>query len=189
MKTLTLHQPWATLVALGAKQIETRSWPTRHRGLLAIHAAKNTPPDALAHADQEPFQSTLAQARFLGSRALPAGAIVAIANLAAVHDIILDNMILLVDNAHIPIIGFPKQPELSFGDYTPGRHAWLLPQVIAHPHPNPPRGRQRLWEWSSPTCPICDEWLGLPNSGLCQHCHDTNFNPSILPIRVLKQDT
>jgi hypothetical protein len=34
MKALTLHQPWATLVALGAKQIETRSWPTRHRGLV-----------------------------------------------------------------------------------------------------------------------------------------------------------
>jgi hypothetical protein len=38
MKGLTLTQPWATLVAIGAKRIETRSWPTRYRGLLAIHA-------------------------------------------------------------------------------------------------------------------------------------------------------
>lgn len=26
MKALTLHQPWASLVAVGAKKIETRSW-------------------------------------------------------------------------------------------------------------------------------------------------------------------
>ena len=26
MKALTLTQPWATLVAMAAKQVETRSW-------------------------------------------------------------------------------------------------------------------------------------------------------------------
>lgn len=40
MKAITLTQPWATLVAIGAKRIETRSWATRYRGPLAIHAAK-----------------------------------------------------------------------------------------------------------------------------------------------------
>src|SRR5260370_42620635 len=30
-------QPWATLIALGAKRIETRSWSTPYRGPLAIH--------------------------------------------------------------------------------------------------------------------------------------------------------
>jgi len=39
VKTLTLSQRWATLVALGAKRIETRSWRTSYRGPLAIHAA------------------------------------------------------------------------------------------------------------------------------------------------------
>lgn len=38
MKVLTLHQPWASLVALGVKTIETRSWSTSYRGPLAIHA-------------------------------------------------------------------------------------------------------------------------------------------------------
>lgn len=38
MKALTLHQPWATLVAIGAKTVETRGWATKHRGPLAIHA-------------------------------------------------------------------------------------------------------------------------------------------------------
>jgi hypothetical protein len=46
MKALTLTQPWATLVAIGAKRIETRSWSTSYRGPLAIHAAKGFPWDA-----------------------------------------------------------------------------------------------------------------------------------------------
>ena len=39
VKVLTLTQPWATLVAIGAKKIETRSWSASYRGPLAIHAA------------------------------------------------------------------------------------------------------------------------------------------------------
>jgi hypothetical protein len=38
MRCLTLTQPWATLVAVGAKQVETRNWSTRYRGRLAIHS-------------------------------------------------------------------------------------------------------------------------------------------------------
>jgi hypothetical protein len=45
MKALSLIQPWASLIVLGEKRIETRSWPTRHRGHLAIHANKNLPDD------------------------------------------------------------------------------------------------------------------------------------------------
>lgn len=44
MRALTLHQPWATLVAIGAKRIETRSWHTAYRGLVAIHAGRHRPP-------------------------------------------------------------------------------------------------------------------------------------------------
>ncbi len=28
MKAITIHQPWATLIALGEKRFETRSWGT-----------------------------------------------------------------------------------------------------------------------------------------------------------------
>jgi activating signal cointegrator 1 len=43
MKALSITQPWASLVAIGAKQIETRSWSTRYRGRVAIHAAASFP--------------------------------------------------------------------------------------------------------------------------------------------------
>jgi activating signal cointegrator 1 len=39
MKAISLLQPWATLVVMGVKTIETRSWQTPHRGELLIHAS------------------------------------------------------------------------------------------------------------------------------------------------------
>lgn len=39
MKALTLWQPYSQAIAIGLKQFETRSWATKHRGLLAIHCS------------------------------------------------------------------------------------------------------------------------------------------------------
>ena len=38
MKVLTVKQPWATLIAKGYKEYEFRSWKTKYRGELLIHA-------------------------------------------------------------------------------------------------------------------------------------------------------
>jgi activating signal cointegrator 1 len=40
IRVLSLHQPWAACMAAGLKKIETRSWGTKYRGLVAIHAAR-----------------------------------------------------------------------------------------------------------------------------------------------------
>ena len=40
MKTLTIKQPWATLIMQGYKRFEFRSWQTKYRGDLLIHAGK-----------------------------------------------------------------------------------------------------------------------------------------------------
>jgi hypothetical protein len=37
--------------------------------------------------------------------------------------------------------------EKAFGDYTPGRYAWLLADVRRLPEPIPARGALGLWEW------------------------------------------
>jgi len=39
MKAITLDQPFASLVSIGVKTIETVSWTTDYRGPLAIHSA------------------------------------------------------------------------------------------------------------------------------------------------------
>jgi hypothetical protein len=34
-----------------------------------------------------------------------------------------------------------------YGDYSPGRFAWLLADIKPLPEPIPARGRQGLWQW------------------------------------------
>ena len=40
MKVLTIKQPYATLIAEGIKEYEFRTWKTKYRGELLIHAGK-----------------------------------------------------------------------------------------------------------------------------------------------------
>lgn len=40
MKALSIKQPWASLIALGLKDVENRTWPTHYRGRILIHASK-----------------------------------------------------------------------------------------------------------------------------------------------------
>ena len=40
MKVLTIKQPWASLIIQGYKRFEFRSWQTKYRGELLIHAGK-----------------------------------------------------------------------------------------------------------------------------------------------------
>ncbi|MEZ7793182.1 ASCH domain-containing protein [Niallia circulans] len=44
-----MRQPWATLIALGGKEFETRSWQTKYLGKLAIHAGKSVDKEAWHH--------------------------------------------------------------------------------------------------------------------------------------------
>jgi hypothetical protein len=51
----------------------------------------------------------------------------------------------------VPILGRiwlqPNEPERSFGDYTPGKWAWLLANVRPLDKPRPARGVSGLWDW------------------------------------------
>lgn len=38
MKTITVKQPWASLIVAGIKDIENRTWKTNFRGRVLIHA-------------------------------------------------------------------------------------------------------------------------------------------------------
>ena len=47
MKAISLHQPWASMIASGEKTIETRNWPTSYRGELLIVSTKKPVVDDL----------------------------------------------------------------------------------------------------------------------------------------------
>ena len=159
MKGLTLTQPYATLVAIGAKKIETRSWSPSYRGPLAIHAGAGLGPvgGKLAFVDlclTEPFHDALLAAGVRRATTLPFGAVVAVVDLVDCCPIVLPK--LLGDGAkkgeylEIGQRGYTQRhevrgAELAFGDYTPGRSAWLLAEIRALPQPIPCRGALGLW--------------------------------------------
>lgn len=47
MKVITLKQPWATLIALGYKKYEFRSWNFKYRGEILIHAGLGVDKEAM----------------------------------------------------------------------------------------------------------------------------------------------
>lgn len=148
MKVLTLTQPWATLVAIGAKHIETRSWATSYRGPLAIRAAKGASSIGWPQINHicrhtEPFKSVLQLDRH-PAEALPIGAIVAVCELKGC--IRIEEGLLSYQN---PGVGWwiITEQERAFGDYTPGRYAWLLADIRALPDPIPAKGKLGLWNY------------------------------------------
>ena len=48
MKVITIKQPWATLIAKGYKEYEFRTWKTKYRGEILIHAGKGIDKKAMA---------------------------------------------------------------------------------------------------------------------------------------------
>ena len=143
MKALTLIQPWATLIALGEKKIETRSWRTLYRGKIAIHAGKKIDKEVC---NQEPFKSILAAHGYTANN-LPTGCIVAVCNLIDCCQIFydkVDDVNRLMDYDCTKIQG----NEFAFGDYTSGRYGWKLSDIKILAEPIPAKGSLRLWEWS-----------------------------------------
>ncbi len=150
MRTLTLWQPWASLIAIGAKRIETRSWSTSYRGQLAIHAAKKWDADLANIATSEPFLSTLAKAGIdseegISRGGLPRGAIVCVCRLVDVCRIHRDCLEGITADFKWPL---PEEPERSFGDYTPGRCAWILDDIRPLAKPIAIAGGRSLWDWT-----------------------------------------
>lgn len=138
---LTLTQPWATLVATGAKRIETRSWTTPYRGPLAIHAAKGLSSVGGAtglHAlvSRWPFSEKVY------SEELPLGAIVATAVLL---DVWATERIAAELERRVELGSSDAEFELVFGDYSHGRFGWILGDVVPLAEPLPCKGALGLW--------------------------------------------
>jgi len=164
VKALSLTQPWASLVAVGAKRIETRSWRTPYRGALAIHAAKRFPADArdftytkMARESLVPYYAE--PDHWLGvtdkptqlDKNLPLGCVIATCRLIScipTREIELAKKI-GVDQAVIPLCPDFEitEQEYAFGNYSLGRWAWLLADIKLLPEPIPIRGARSLWEW------------------------------------------
>lgn len=160
MKAITIWQPWASLLACGAKKYETRSWATKYRGPIAIHAAarkcdmRDIPSEAHHIMVQAIRPITDKLARTIGYvpfEILPRGCIVATAELLGCHSIrsYIDETseIILCTPAGEVLIG-DTEAEYLFGDWTPGRFAWEFANMKMLDKPVPAKGGQGLWNWN-----------------------------------------
>jgi len=206
LPTITLQAPYGSLVAKGKKTIETRSWSTSYRGRLGIHQGKTWAPgwrgwfdgddwrcSALDDIGADLNEDVNGSGSYRVDRyTLPLGALVATAELVDVVPIcsIEDEdppPCVAVGATDLTLWEVPDywhhesdevdiSHQLPFGDFTPGRYAWLLDDIkpttercpnpacwgrpanyiafacptcegAGHCPPIPAKGRQRLWRW------------------------------------------
>lgn len=157
MRVLTVRQPWATLIALQIKRIETRSFATKYRGPVAIHAGLRKAD--VTETGIDPWRPLLAPGSDCRlAESLTFGAVVAVADLTdclPIYDVSDDTgyhtgrpVLWKRDALFIDTEPKSKNPEtlidvsdqLPYGDFTPGRFGWLLDNVRPLSAPIPHKG-------------------------------------------------
>lgn len=127
MKAISLWQPWAHAMAIGVKRVETRHWQTKHRGDIAIHAAKRWT------AEERDWWRALHRsdpARWPAEPAL--GAIVAVVDLMTIE-------------TSEELAGVVSPSEFTWGNYQAGRYGWVTCKVRPLRVPMSTAGRQSIW--------------------------------------------
>jgi hypothetical protein len=127
MKAITLEQPFASLVSIGAKTIETRPWSTDYRGQLAIHSGKFNSPVI------DTYYRNLLISAGLDCEQLPFEKIIAFVRLVSCEKVIPSRT--------------PCYPQLAFSDFTPGLYALEFADIRSLATPVSAKGCTQLWEW------------------------------------------
>lgn len=131
MKAISLWQPWATLMAIGAKNWETRSWDTQHRGPLLIHAAKRWTRVQRDFANHPLVRKALEAAGYHSSDLLPRGGIVCCVE--------------LLETLPADDTGLPRLEQIV-GDFGPDRFMWRCKLIRRYEPMIPLIGRQGLFD-------------------------------------------
>jgi hypothetical protein len=149
-KTLSYTQPFATLVVLGYKLIETRPRRVSYRGPLLIHASATRNAWSRAACEQPVIKQILAK-HGLTYDTLPRGVIIGRCELKEVARMV-------AEPTPPPAKPTKKKPrpelvisqvsslEQAVGEYAPGRFGLLLADVQALPEPVKAKGALGLWD-------------------------------------------
>lgn len=133
MKALSLLQPYATLIVLGAKRYETRGWDTKQRGRILIHSSLGKKEEYKNLCMQEPFRKYIGGLQ--GFYDLPFGAIIGEAQL---------EYTVATENVRAKLQG---TDEYHFGDYSTGRFAYRFTNPIMYKSPIPYKGSLSFWDF------------------------------------------
>jgi activating signal cointegrator 1 len=156
VKALSLWEPWASLIMTGAKTIETRSWYTGYRGPLLICAAKGglSKSNLVDCLDDPVIQKGLAPLKgapsYIGNQeALRSSTtksvpLVGPENLHFGHAVALVKLQSCLKTNCLPLKRW--ELEKDYGDFHPGRYAWVTSDTIPIDFPLPVKGMQGLFE-------------------------------------------
>ncbi len=137
MKILSLWQPWASLLILGIKRYETRSWGTDFRGEFGIHAAGYWGRECDDFFRLPQIRAALEAHGIRQVQDFPFGVVL---GTAVLEDVVPTDAI----RDQLPLF------ERLLGNYADGRRAWKLGPVTRYATPVRARGRQGFWEWTAP---------------------------------------
>ena len=120
MKAISIRQPWAELILSGRKTIELRTWETKIRGRVAVHAGKQV-------------KRAACEAYGLDGTTLVRGGLVGYVDIVGVVQVDQDNWDELRDQ------------HLALGDYPGPRVGWRLANPERLPVPIPMTGRRQFF--------------------------------------------
>lgn len=146
MKAISLLQPWASLYAHGFKLIETRSWNTKHRGPLLIHASKSKKGRKVFEGFKTCgyLRGTIFQDMKFDD--LPFGAII---GSTEIYHVISTNQVREGSGVHVEQFTWNfTEREVAFGDYSCNRFAWLSKNNLPHKQIIPEvKGQLSIWNF------------------------------------------
>ncbi len=157
IRGFSLLQPWASLVALGEKVIETRSRPNGYRGAVvtASSARINVDDGALAFRDRD-FAAAWRRHPGYASRArdLPLGVFVSVSRFVACLPTVevIDQLRAAEARGLRPSVAGVScgLAESAFGNYAPGRWGYVFAETHVLVKPVPCKGMLGFWTIGEP---------------------------------------
>lgn len=180
MKVLSLLQPWASLCVhtdsngKALKQIETRSWNTKYRGILLIHASASFNKESALAICKIGAYDYLMKAGYdwrpYGKPTnIPLGAIIGKVELDGVirtEDVDVSDdkwkrsKLFHKEDAFNKMNCATISPqEHAFGDYSEKRFCWLLSNPILFKEPIPCKGQLSIWNLPAELVPLVNRQI------------------------------
>lgn len=155
MKTLTVKQPWASLIVEGVKDIENRTWPTKFRGRILIHASAKPAIEFKNRCLVELYRIGMTEEMILSVNKLPIkwdtflnenGLIIGSVEIV---DCVINHPSIWAEKTQIPYfadvledikhIGKPIKPNMVYN--------WVLSNSILFSEPIPAKGKLSFWDY------------------------------------------
>ena len=123
MKVLTIKEPWATLIIKGYKKYEFRSWKTKYRGKILIHAGLSIDKNNVSKFNN--YNLEYSQGQIIG-------------------EVKLVDCILVDESLQKEL---QEKDILVYGNNNIGKYAWKLENVVKYEKKEKIKGKLGLWNY------------------------------------------